>query len=237
MKWKWRACQRTTQALLCILLIVHSQRWTLRQFFPKQRAPSEHVRENKRNLTPQGPPPWEDKSPLHLLLRSLVSVWREQPNNSVFLSSSWKTTCSMFLLCKAAMNESRRTAKRLLSLQQTQLAFLLRLVAKHRGRKGDGARPVRDGVVCLRTPSPRHLCHFNAYLVQLRVTLPVLQADRLLLQWTGCSLDEFSLFQRCNRQRVKFVSISCRVWQVSYFTNFFGSFYVIITSSEQPCTF
>lgn len=34
----------------------------------------------------------------------------KQQSNSVFLWSSWKSSCTMFVLCKAALNESRRTA-------------------------------------------------------------------------------------------------------------------------------
>lgn len=64
-----------------------------------------HMCTNKFNLTTPTPP--EDKS----LLLSLVSVWGERPNNSVFLSSSWKSSCTMFVLCKAAINGSRRAAK------------------------------------------------------------------------------------------------------------------------------
>lgn len=71
------------------------------QLFSKTMCVSEHLCMNKFNLTL----PPEDKS------LSRVSVeGSKQQNNSMFFSSSWKSSCTMFVLCKAALNESRHTA-------------------------------------------------------------------------------------------------------------------------------
>lgn len=60
----------------------------------------EHLCMNKLNL---GLPPG-DKSLSHVSLEG-----SKQQNNSAFLSSSWKSSCTMFVFFTAALNESWRT--------------------------------------------------------------------------------------------------------------------------------
>lgn len=132
--WRRRTCVKFRSAAEAHRLAVNSSCCRGRNFQPRQRkilelpsaihvvvdvnsrADPPTVFQNsvllstcaRTNLTSQPPTPPEDKS----LPLSLVSVWGERPNNSVFLSSSWKSSCTMFVLCKAAINGSRRAAKR-----------------------------------------------------------------------------------------------------------------------------
>lgn len=160
-----------------------------RLFFQNSVLPQHMCASNKFNLAPHPTPPPEDKSPL-LLLLSLVSVWRERPNNSVFLSSSWKSSCSMFVLCKAAINGSRRTAKGFRRCSRPCSRFL-RVVAKHEGgggRRSGGADLSEMGFGCMsKTPPPptttppkASLPHVNSYFG------PLCRCSKL----TGCCFSE-----------------------------------------------
>lgn len=76
-----------------------------------------------------------------------MSVWREQPNNSMFLSSSWKSSCTMFVLCKAAWEQPYSN-----SSVTSGLGTFPQLL---RNIKGRGERSETE-VTCLRLPSGRY---------------------------------------------------------------------------------
>lgn len=141
---------------------------------PQNMCASTNVTSHTHTHTPT--PPSVDKSPLLLLLLSPVSVWREQPNNSVFLSSSWKSTCSRFVLYKAAITESRRTARGFHRCSRPSSRFLSGCCETWRRKRGDRARPVRDGVVCLRPSLLRPLTSPKAS-VSLQLVLCAATSD------------------------------------------------------------
>lgn len=117
----------------------------------------------------------------------LMSVRSEQQNNSMFFSNSWKSSCTMFVLCKAALNESRRTA----ALWYPRAWYSPSVIAKQKGRGGI----VRDW-------GHMHVWNFPQASVPNMNTDPVSIALLILFLYPPFRTANWPLFPPCQRSNL-----------------------------------
>lgn len=108
----------------------------------------------------------ENKSLFHVSLEG-----SEQQNNSVFFSSSWESSCTMFILRTAALNESRHTAA-LWYLTLGWVTFLSYCVTWRKGEMGTVRNVVNSlhyAFTCTSKMSPRPPCQILILTVTISV--------------------------------------------------------------------